>query len=124
MSRIDNYRGPASQEAPKRSAHPDYEENLKHCERLCQNVKKHLLNGMNVKVSDSESLPKALLIISWSPGMYAKKGNCATPIFLHQNSGDFKKVTETVLNSYMKVVAEEEKINPKQPDFLSSSQKV
>jgi hypothetical protein len=114
----------ASQETPKRSPHPDYENNLKHSEVLCKNTEGKLPNGMKVKICDSEHLQKALLIISWTPGVFVKRGNYATPIFLHQYSSDFRKTTENVLNFYVKTVTDHEKINPKQPEFLPPGQKV
>ena len=124
MSRIDGQRYSQLPEQPKRTAHPDYPQNLKHSEILCENVKKNLLNGMNVKIADSEHLKKALLIISWCPGMHVKRGNYATPIFLHQYNADFKKTAENVLNFYLKTVTEHEKINPKQPEFLPPNMKI
>jgi|FreactcultuFSWF8_1027224.scaffolds.fasta_scaffold03166_5 hypothetical protein len=100
------------------TAHIDYEKNLKYAEMFCRTVKKNLLRGMRVKISDSEHLTKALLFISWKPGLSEKKGNYATPIFLHQYTEDFKKTAENVLNFYMQTVIEHQSRNPEQMDFF------
>lgn len=101
-----------------RTGHADYERNLKTAESFCQNVKKHLLKGMDVKICDSEHIKKALLIISWKPGFSEKVGNCATPVFLHQKAEDFNKTSENVLNFYMKTVKSHQDRNADQQDFL------
>lgn len=95
-------------------AHRDYQENLRHSENFCQNVKKQLINGLKVKICDSEHLPKALMIISWNPGMKAQQGNHATPIFLHQEKETVTKEIQNVFNRYVKKAQEFEKNNPRQ----------
>ena len=104
--------------SPIKNGHRDYEQNLKEAEMLCERTKKHLLNGMNVKISDSEHLKKALLIISWKPGFTEKMGNYASPVFLHQSNNDFKKESTSVINFYMKTVREHQAKSPEQPDFF------
>jgi hypothetical protein len=127
MSRIESLNEKVQWKDPKineQKGHKDYEVNLRHSESLCKNIEKHLLNGMKVKISDSEHLQKALLIISWCPGMHEKKGNYATPIFLHQYASDFKKTTESILNFYMKFVGDYQRENPKQTELLPANLKV
>lgn len=88
------------------SGHSDYRENLRYAEYLQskEDTSAYKLNGLRVKISDSEHLKKALLIISWSPGNTVKKGNYATPIFLHQYKDEFKKTADNVLRFYKKAM--------------------
>jgi len=104
--------------------HPDYKKNLEAANNFITKTKKHLLKGMDVKICDSEHIQKALLIISWSPGMTAKRGNYATPIFLHQYNEDFKKTAENVFNFYMKSAEHYQGKDPDQPEFIDSNLKV
>lgn len=104
--------------------HKDYNENLKYAEQLSLKENTSKINGLRVKVGDSEHLKKALLIISWCPGNAVKRGNYATPIFLHQFSQDFKKTTDNVLNFYKKTIGDHEKSNPVQPEFINANLKV
>lgn len=109
-------------------SHPDYLKNLDYSERLCSSLEKKLPNGeigsklpngMGVKISDSEHLKKALLVISWRPGPNVKIGNYATPIYLHQYNEDFKKTTTNVLNVYTKIVEQHTKEQPSQLEFCN-----
>lgn len=104
--------------------HRDYNENLRFAEQLSSKENTSTINGLRVKVSDSEHLKKALLIISWSPGNTVKRGNYATPIFLHQFNEDFKKTAHNVLNFYNKAIGDHEKASPRQPEFINSNLKV
>lgn len=124
MSKIEELRNRAFGIPQKLGPHPDYENNLRHSEQFCENVKKSLLNGMNVKISDSEHLKKAILMISWNPGIASKRGNYATPVSLHQYSDDFKNTATNVFNCYMKVVTDYHKANPSQPEFIYANLKV
>jgi hypothetical protein len=109
---------------PKPGAHRDYQENLRYAEQISEKENTNKLNGLRVKISDSEHLKKALLIISWAPGNTVKRGNYATPIFLHQYNEDFKKTTHNVLGFYKKAISDHEKENPQQPEFLPAHLKV
>jgi len=104
--------------------HRDYHENLRYAEQVSLKENTSRINGLRVKISDSEHLQKALLIISWCPGTTVKKGNYATPIFLHQFNEDFKKTAYNVLNFYKRAIFDHEKSNPIQPEFLDSNFKV
>jgi hypothetical protein len=104
---------------PKSGPHRDYNENLRHAEELSTKENTSKINGLRVKVSDSEHLKKALLIISWCPGTTVRKGNYATPIFLHQFNEDFKRTSENVLKFYKKSIKDFENTHPQQPDFLN-----
>jgi hypothetical protein len=109
---------------PKAGPHRDYQENLKYAEQISAKENTGKINGLRVKVSDSEHLKKALLIISWCPGTTVKRGNYATPIFLHQYAEDFRRTTHNVLNFYKKTIEDHEKSNPVQLDLLDTSLKV
>jgi hypothetical protein len=104
--------------APARTGHPDYERNLKSAEAYCEKMKPRLLNGMNVKVADSEHLKKALLIISFKPGFTEKRGNYATPVFLHQSTEDFKRETASTMSFYMKMMKDRQVEEPLHNDFF------
>jgi hypothetical protein len=108
----------------KLGPHRDYQENLRYAENLSLKENTGKINGLRVKVCDSEHLKKALLIISWCPGNTVKKGNYATPIFLHQYNEDFKRTSESVLSFYKRTIKDHEGINPPQPEFLPANLKV
>lgn len=127
MSRIDQESHQVKWNQVQKSdsrEHPDYKKNFETASNFIIKIKKHLLKGMDVKICDSENIPKALLIISWSPGATIKKGNYATPIFLHQYNDDFKKTTENVFSFYMKSVEHFQGKNAEQTDFIDSNLKV
>lgn len=124
MSRVDNIENTAKWNTPSESGHPDYYKNLRHAEELSTKENTPKINGLRVKVSDSEHLKKALLIISWCPGTTVKKGNYATPIFLHQYNEDFKRTSENVLKFYKKTIQEHEAVNPPQPELFPVNLKV
>lgn len=110
----------------KSREHPDYQKNLEYAEALskAEDTGHKLLNGLRVKVSNGEHIPKALLMISWSPGMTCKRGNYATPVFLHQYSGDFQKTSTNVLNFYKKTIQEAERDGSCRPELLDPNLKV
>lgn len=118
MSRIESVERTANWDIQTESGHPDYRENLRHAEELSKKENTSKINGLRVKVSDSENLKKALLIISWCTGTTVKKGNYATPIFLHQYNEDFKKTSLNVLNFYKKSIKDFEDSHPQQPELF------
>ena len=107
-----------------RKEHPDYKRNLENAQKFIEKTKSSLMNGMGVKISDSQHLSKALLMISWSPPKNAPVGNCATPINLHQSTRDVEKQIEGIFNIYMRTVGDFHKKNPRQPEFLDTNLKV
>lgn len=124
MSRIDSMDLEVKWKIQNDQGHRDYKENLKYAENLSarEDTGKIKLNGLRVKVCDSEHLKKALLIISWAPGNTVKRGNYATPIFLHQYSEDFKKTTQNALKLYKETIVSHEVLHP--PEFLPANLKV
>lgn len=82
--------------------HPDYQKNLQSAETFIKNTKKSLLNGMSVKICDSEHLSKCLMSIAWTPPKESPMGRCCTPINLNQNSSSVMTQIENVFNTYMK----------------------
>jgi hypothetical protein len=53
-----------------------------------------------------------------------KRGNYATPVFLHQYNELFKKTTTSILNCYKSVINEAEAKVAKQQEFLPPNLKV
>jgi len=126
MSRIQSLEKIVTWNTQNDQGHPDYKKNLSYAESLSskEDTGHCKLNGLRVKVCDSEHLKKALLIISWCPGNTVKKGNYATPIFLHQYNEDFKRTSESVLSFYKRTIKDHEDIHPPQPEFLPANLKV
>ena len=81
--------------------HKDYDSNLSNARLFCSRVQKSLLNGMNVKICNSEGLINSLLMISFMPPRKAKMGNYATPIFLHDAHSVVNKKIEIIFNIYL-----------------------
>lgn len=125
MSRIDQIVDKINwnQTGQSSKAHPDYERNLREAQEICkrEDTGHRLLNGLRVKIADSEHLQKALMIISWCPGITVKKGKCATPIFLHQYNEDFKKTAANVINFYKNTIQNFE--SKKQPELFPVEKK-
>jgi hypothetical protein len=111
-------------QTPKKEGHPDYKRNLESANKFIERTKKSLLRGMDVKVCDGESIPKALLRISWSAPKDAPMGNYATPISLHQPTSNMNKQVEGVFNAYMVKAAQFNQRFPHQPEFLPPDSKV
>jgi hypothetical protein len=118
MSRIEEQNHQVKWATTSKGDHPDYKRNLQNAEKFVEKVKKSLIRGMEVKVSDSEQLPKSLLMISWTPPKEEKIGNYATPIFLHESTSEVNKKIENVFNLYMKTVEDYEKRKPSQPELM------
>lgn len=126
MSRIEKLNDQVRWTTPSEKTHPDYKKNLSYAEQLSakEDTGHSTLNGIRVKICDGEHLKKALLIISWSPGNKVRIGNYATPINLHQYNEDFKRTSESVLNSYKKVIKDREEKHPGLIEFLPPNLKV
>lgn len=105
---------------PKKEGHADYKRNLESAKNFVEKAKKSLLNGMDVKICDGESIQKALLIISWKPPKESPLGGCATPISLHQPASIMNKQVEGVWGGYMRSVGAYQARNP---GFLPPDQK-
>lgn len=85
----------------KSGPHPDYHSNLVYAENFCKSAGM-LPEGVRCKVSGSQWLEKALLIISWQSPKDAKIGNCANAVNLHQGSNSFQKQAQETLESVKK----------------------
>ncbi len=111
---------------PLSSPHADYERNLRDAQAFCrkEDTGTHRLNGLRVKIGDGEHIKKALLMISWCPGMHVKQGNYATPVSLHQFNDEFKKTTTSILIWYKKSISDYDQKNPEQRTFFSPDSKV
>lgn len=81
--------------------HRDYGLNLANARNFCNKVQKDLLQGMAVKVANSEGLNQALLMISFQPPRGVKMGTYATPIPLHQDSTKMVADMNHVYDSYI-----------------------
>lgn len=86
---------------PALGPHRDYEQNLSLSRSFCSRVQKSLLQGMAVKVADSEHLKESLLRISFCPPPEAKLGNYCTPISLHQEKNAVAVQTQSIFASYL-----------------------
>jgi hypothetical protein len=84
--------------------HRDYSKNLHLAENFVKKVAPSLLSGMMVEIRNGQNIPKAILMISWAPPKSSKKGNCATPISLHDDHSKVSKKVETIFNYYYNYV--------------------
>lgn len=85
----------------ERGPHADYEFNLQTAYKFIEKVQTYLKNGVNITITGNNTLPKSLLVISWTPPRTAPVGNWINSIFLHQDRFTFGKELETVFNHYM-----------------------
>lgn len=94
--------------------HRDYQYNLGYARDFCNRVRDRLPEGMRVEISSSQWLTDNLLMISWNPGRYAKKGIYAHPVSLNQSREEVQRETNAIYKDFiLKAVKfiENQKIN-------------
>lgn len=92
-----------SDEIVSKGPHADYKKCLKFAEDFIQNCTGKLPAGMKVYISDSQSMPKSLVMTCFLPAIEHKTGNFAAPISLHQWFEVFKKEFKENFNTYFKM---------------------